>query len=162
MQSLLAGNENTRSRPWLAAQMPAFPHHALILSQSLAAEHGISPREYKGPLREPDLGSALLGERLTQKIDGLDCRQCHAMGGEVLKMENKAQGIGLSLIAPRLRREYYDRWMRDPLRIDPSSKMPRLTPDGQRTAATAILEGDASRQFEALWQYLHTIAADRD
>ena len=47
--------------------------------------------------------------------------------------------------------------MLDPLRVDPQSKMPRFSADRQHTAATSILEGDARRQFEAIWQYLQTV-----
>jgi hypothetical protein len=47
--------------------------------------------------------------------------------------------------------------MLDPLRIDPQSKMLRITADRQHTAATGILDGDARRQFDALWQYIHCL-----
>jgi hypothetical protein len=66
-------------------------------------------------------------------------------------------GINFSQVSRRIRKEYYDRWMRDPLRIDPQTKMPRYSADGRSTQVREILDGQAPRQFEALWQYLNTV-----
>jgi hypothetical protein len=35
--------------------------------------------------------------------------------------------------------------------------MPKLSADGKTTNATAILDGDARQQFEAIWQYIQTV-----
>jgi hypothetical protein len=155
IERFLAGDE-PHSRPWLAARMPAFGAYAKLLAEGLAAEHGLPPR---GPERNITLDSRRveLGRRLTLKEGGLDCRQCHGLGSEVLDVQNDAQGIGLAIAARRLRREFYDRWMRDPLRIDPLTKMPKFSPDGMQTPITAIYGGDADEQFDALWHYMHSV-----
>ena len=44
--------------------------------------------------------------------------------------------------------------MFDPLRIDPASRMPRYTDAQAKTGFLDVLDGDAHRQFEAMWQYL--------
>src|SRR6185436_12819055 len=97
------------------------------------------------------------GQKLTLKEGGFDCRLCHAMGGEVLDLQNKAQGVSFGYAADRLRYDYYLRWMRDPLRIDPMTKMPRFSPDGQHTAINTVFAGAAEKQFIAIWNYLHTL-----
>jgi hypothetical protein len=43
--------------------------------------------------------------------------------------------------------------MRAPLRLEPGTKMPQFFPDG-RSPLVEVLDGDAARQIEALWQYL--------
>src|SRR5262249_11849703 len=101
-----------------------------------------------------------IGKQLTTKERGFDCRQCHAQGPEVLKLDNRAQGVGFSYIAPRLRDEFYARWILDPLRIDPGTKMPRFSPDRATTPVKPFLEGDARRQFEAIWHYLESVAVE--
>jgi len=83
-------------------------------------------------------------------------------GSEELEMKNKAPGVGLSSIRDRLRREYYDRWMLDPLRIEPGTKMPKLSADGKTTKVQNILGGDARRQSDALWHYLHQLSEERN
>jgi type 1 glutamine amidotransferase/cytochrome c553 len=161
IERLLAGSE-PHSRPWLAGRMPSFGAYAKLLAEGLAAEHGLPSPKRTEPTMPVNSGPVVsrrveLGQRLTLKEGGFDCRQCHALGGEVLKVQNDAQGIGLSISARRLRREYYDRWMRDPLRIDPLTKMPKFSPDGVHTPITAILDGDADRQFDAIWHYMHSV-----
>jgi hypothetical protein len=50
--------------------------------------------------------------------------------------------------------------MRDPLRIDPLTKMPKFSPDGVHTPITHILGGDAHQQFDALWRYMQSLRND--
>ena len=53
----------------------------------------------------------------------------------------------------RLTHDYYMRWMRKPMRLQPGTKMPQFSEDGRSTLKD-ILEGDADRQFQALWEYM--------
>jgi hypothetical protein len=51
------------------------------------------------------------------------------------------------------------RWMLDPLRIDPQTKMPKFATDGKYTKVTDVYDGDARRQFDAIWHYLHAVSS---
>lgn len=98
-----------------------------------------------------------LGERLTAR-DALDCRQCHGVGPLEPRGDDRtkiAPGINFELIRKRVRPDFYSRFVLDPPRYDIGTKMPRLTADGRTTRVTGILDGDARRQFAALWQYIH-------
>ena len=154
-ERLLAGKLAYRSRPWLKARMPAFPAQAASIARGLAAEHGVSGD--RPPADDPKMIET--GRLLTLKGAGLDCRQCHGLENLTQRQETNAQGISFLHMAERLRYDYYQRWMLDPLRIDPQSKMLRISADRRHTAATSILEGDARRQFDALWQYIHALPA---
>jgi hypothetical protein len=35
--------------------------------------------------------------------------------------------------------------------------MPKLAPDGRSTKISAVYDGDARRQFEAIWSYLQSL-----
>ena len=150
----LAGRVADRPRPWLTIRMPSFPAAATALAEGLAAEHGVGPQDESVT---PDPALAEIGLALTQTNGGLDCRQCHGLERLTAKQPNDGQGISFLHVAQRIRHPYYRRWMLDPLRIEPGTKMPRLCPDGQHTAARKILDGNAERQFEALWNYLQTV-----
>jgi type 1 glutamine amidotransferase/mono/diheme cytochrome c family protein/glucose/arabinose dehydrogenase len=150
----LAGTLPYRSRNWLKARMPAFPAQAAWIARGLAAEHGVFSGD-RPPADDPKLIET--GRLLTLKGAGLDCRQCHGLENGTQRQETNAQGISFLHTAERLRYDYYRRWMLDPLRIDPQSKMLRITADRRHTAATSILDGDARRQFDALWQYIHCL-----
>jgi hypothetical protein len=50
--------------------------------------------------------------------------------------------------------------MFDPLRLDPHSKMPRFSPDRKTTSVGNVLDGNARKQFDALWHYLQALQDD--
>jgi type 1 glutamine amidotransferase/mono/diheme cytochrome c family protein len=157
MEQLFAGTLAYKPRPWLKARMPSFPARGAVIAAGLAAEHGLSQIPSGGP--KPLDGDIEIAKRLTGKDGGLDCRQCHAMGAEILKMENEAYGVSFGYIRHRLRYDHYQRWMINPQRFNPATKMPRYSPDRQSTVIKHIFEGDARRQFDSLWHYLDTTRA---
>jgi hypothetical protein len=56
-----------------------------------------------------------------------------------------------------LRKEYYHRYLWDPPRLLPGTMMPRFGNDEGKTGITTWFEGDARRQFEALYQFMRTV-----
>lgn len=158
---LLSGHLKERPRPWLKARMPAFPAYAKPLAFGLAVEHGVLyDVEQHGPPR-PDLVE--LGRRLTLKDGGLDCRQCHGIGQLKPQGDSRTQiapGINFAQSRERLQPEFYHRFVLDPPRYELATRMPKLSADGKTTKATAILNGDAKKQFEALWHYIQTVTPE--
>jgi sugar phosphate isomerase/epimerase/mono/diheme cytochrome c family protein len=156
---LLAGELPYRSRPWLKGRMPAYHAPAKQLADALAAEHGLeishAPRANSDP--QP---LAAVGDRLTRKDGGLDCRSCHAVGKDQPTGDERtkiAQGINFAHTRERLREDFYLRFVHDPPRHDVTTRMPKLSADGRTTNAAAILDGDARKQFEAIWQFIQTV-----
>jgi cytochrome c2 len=157
----IAGQLDYRARPWLKARMPAFPAYAEALSLGLEAEHGVPDTAplRSSPKRESKENLVEIGRQLTLK-ENLDCRQCHAigdlepMGDEKTKL---APGINFAHIRERLTHDYYLRFTLDPPRWDVSNRMPKLAADGRTTKVTTFYDGDAEKQFEAIWHYLQTV-----
>jgi mono/diheme cytochrome c family protein len=156
-EKLFAGQLASRSRPWLATRMPSFPTRARTLAQGLAAQHGFAPA--RQPPFEVDAKKAEIGYRLTLKDGGFDCVQCHGIGGQPPTATFDARGVNFAVSAERLRREYYDRWMLNPQRFDPTTKMPRFSADGIKTSLEHVHDGDAAKQFDALWHYVRSLHA---
>ncbi|QDU49926.1 ThuA domain-containing protein [Gimesia panareensis] len=160
--SFIAGELKWRPRPWLKSRMPHFPAHAQLLASGLRAEHGLPPQT------PPDSSIAQNSKTSTQRQLGrqlinkqaLDCRQCHGIGDQYPSGDDKtriAPGINFVHIRERLTPEYYHRFVLDPPRFDISTKMPKLSADGQTTKISTILNGDADRQFQAIWQYIQSL-----
>lgn len=154
---LLHGKLAYTTRPWLKARMPSFPSNQI--AQGLAAEHGI---QFDAPPTSPPHRPAEseIGKQLTLKGKGLDCRQCHGVGQELPSGDKStliSVGINFSHIPERLNAEFYPRLMLNPPRYDPNSRMPVFAVDGKSTAAKGILNGDAERQFQMIWEYLRTL-----
>jgi mono/diheme cytochrome c family protein len=140
-----------RGEPWMEARMPAFPSRARGLAQGLAAQHGYGPRSAPEP--PVDMGLAQLGQKLVGKEGGFSCISCHGVGPLPALEVFESEGINLAYSGARLLPQYYRRWLRNPLAIDPQTKMPSYFEDG-KSPLTDVLEGDAEKQITALWQYL--------
>jgi hypothetical protein len=57
------------------------------------------------------------------------------------------------MVAGRLRRDWFDRFLEDPARSHPATPMPSIFPHGQPATLRSVLDGDAGKQKEALWSY---------
>lgn len=152
---LLSGNVPERARPWLKVKMPGFGARADGLARGLALEHGLLPGPAPAPKLDPDL--AILGERLVS-TEFFGCVACHATGSTPAAAPFGAPGINFALVPGRLRDEYYHRWLDNPPRIDPLTKMPRFTGEPGRSLQTGILDGDAHAQWDAILAYLNQLA----
>jgi hypothetical protein len=119
--------------------MPAFAHHAATIAEGLAAEHGIAPY-VANEVAPPDASLVEIGRLLTLET-ALDCRQCHGVGPIAPRGDERtlsAPGINFVDSRSRVTREFFLRLLRDPIRVDPATKMPKLAEAG-RTRITAHL-----------------------
>ncbi len=159
-EALLSGTLRTKSRPWVAARMPAWPRYAHVLSHGLAAEHAVAIEDPEPFVVDAEL--ARIGEQLTLPT-GLDCRQCHAIGEIQPRGDKETQlslGINFSIIRDRLRHEAYHRFMLDPPRYDINTKMIKLSEDGQTTKLKKVFDADAHQQFDAVWHYIQSLSPE--
>src|SRR5262249_39669663 len=108
---------------------------------------------------KPDAKLAAFGEKLIPQQGGFKCNDCHAVGDQKAIQPFEAPGINLRDAAIRLRYSYYQRWMLAPDRVDVNMRMPAFPTDGKTAQSGAVFEGDARRQFDALWHYIQTLPA---
>jgi mono/diheme cytochrome c family protein len=151
LQALFAG-QHPKLRPWQEARMPAFASRAANLALGLAARQGAPT---KTPAPEPNPELAVLGAKLAG-TEGYACVACHDHGDKKALQVFEGQGPNLQLAAQRLRYDYFQRWMHWPQRIAPATIMPRYTKDRDH-AINPALDGDAEKQFEAIWQWARTL-----
>ena len=154
-EKLFLGKIPYRPRPHFKIRMPAFPSRGKLLAEGLSAEHGFGPEENIKPKFDADL--AAVGDKVAAMHTGLACHRCHAIGDKQATAPFEARSTNLSYATERLRYDFYRRWMRDPLRIDPETKMIKFAQDGQKTGLTDIYDGEAHKQFDAIWHYLHVL-----
>jgi len=158
-EALLASLEtpNPPRRPWLHVRMPRFnltkDQMARIVTEFIATDR-IPPRPelelaaFDASLATPALDAA--GPRLVT-ADGFGCTSCHAIGNwEPQKVALNAHGTALSNIGNRVRREWFDRWVRNPARIVPQMEMPSV-----QQPVRGVLEGKLDEQLAAVWRVLN-------
>ncbi len=157
MQKFIGGQVPYKPRYYLHARMPDFgAAWAELLTQGLTQEHGCPPNypAYPPPQKDlADIGQSLVGKIPNQSFG---CVQCHAVGSQAPLAPFEAPAINFMHVTERLREDYYYRWIHDPLRVDPETKMPRFDDADGKTGLTTIFDGDSHRQYEAIWNYLLT------
>lgn len=152
---LLTGKLGYRVREHFRVQMPGFPTRGAAIAEGLAAMHGFAGNENTETIA--DERSIELGKQVAAMETGLSCNRCHAIADKKPNAAFDAQSTNLIYAAKRLRKEYYLRWMANPLRVDKQTKMPRFSEDGKTTSLKSVLDGNAEKQFDALWHYLNSI-----
>lgn len=153
IEKMLAGTADPRPRPWLGMRMPAFRSRALPLAEGMARIHGYEP---KGPTKlEVDPALAEIGKGLIGSEAGFGCTTCHGVGDQKATAAFEVEGINFALTPDRMREGFYHRWMDNPQSVTPGSKMPRYS-ENNKSQRGDVLGGDAQKQFEAIWHYLHS------
>jgi hypothetical protein len=155
----------TGLRPeWYSYRMPGFGKHAEEIVVGLAEGDGdicdasrqhaepqtSQPRFSETSLTDPNLiaqGPELVG------FAGYSCTSCHVWNGKTLsEVEPGTVGPELTTVTARIRRDWFNRFLDDPWRIYPGSRMPAipkevpLVPAGKRAT-------DPHRQKQILWAY---------
>lgn len=136
-------------------RMPAFGAEADALVQALAEADGELPTDADPPeavSADPTLGT-LHGSRLAG-FQGYGCVSCHVWDGKQLAATDPGVvGPDLTRTDGRVRRDWFDRFLENPLRYYPNTPMPSVFQHGKPATLTAVLDGDAAKQKDALWAY---------
>jgi mono/diheme cytochrome c family protein len=151
-ERLLKGELDHRLRPWLRARMPAFKARATLMARGLPLDHGFPPAAVAPEPRKPELAD--IGKRLSGKEGGFACISCHGAGAMKPVGVFEAPGVNLQYVDERLTRHFYDRWMYNPLRLHKDTKMPAFADNAGKTSLKEVLDGDARRQFDAIYHYI--------
>ena len=150
--AFIAGEVTYKPRPWLEARMPGFPTRGAALAQGLAMQHGFPSQT---PAEPPvDTEAATIGQKLVTADGGFSCISCHAVGEMGATQLFEAPGINFAQSGERLLKDYFQRWVRNPIQIDPTTKMPVYFDEEGRSPLTEFYEGDGGKQIDALWEYI--------
>jgi len=155
---LLTGVGDKLKRPWLtrvleegASMRPLFhtrmPRYGKTNLAGLAdALIEADRRPSRPPVVPDDLDAQrTAGRRLLGAVNGFNCIACHHFnGGEGATM----QMVDLTDVTDRIHEDWFQRWIRDPGRYRPGTRMPSYLPHQD------VLDGDLDRQFAAIWTYL--------
>ncbi len=130
-------SSGSRALDWQELRMPSYGGaHAGWLAGALAKASGVDPFESDSEAQpgDPSHGLDMLGVDGAQ--GGMGCVGCHGWGEFPALGEN---GPNLSDVAQRLRRPWFDRWMRDPPRILAGTSMPSYFGGGQTPETTGAI-----------------------
>ncbi len=72
---------------------------------------------------------------------------CHNIGKVAAVGVFEAPGINFMHVKERIRPDYFDRWVRSPIRVEPETKMPTYF-NGDASVLPTILDGKAEPQIQ--------------
>lgn len=151
MAKFIAGDVKYKPRHWLAHRMPAFPKYAADFAIGLAMTHGYPPQTPPEPPLDGEL--AKVGQKLIGVDGGFSCISCHSVGSAKAAQVFESEGINFAYTVERIQTAYYDRWVRNPLRIEPQTKMPVYFQEDGSSPLPDVLGGDTAKQLDAFWQF---------
>src|SRR5262249_58985346 len=89
-------------------------------------------------------GGALSGR------EAFGCISCHDIAGIP---NTGTRGPDLALMTQRVRYDWYRRWLEQPQRMQPGTRMPTVFNEG-KSLVSQVLGGNPHAQAEAMWAYL--------
>ena len=137
-----------RQREYLNASMPQFGEanvgHLAQLFEKVDELESIGVPQVANMKESKDAGYQMIG------TNGLGCIACHEFNGQKF---GEMAALDISHVTERLKKNWFNLYMRQPSRFHPTVIMPSYWPGGQSTRPN-ILGGDTGQQIEALWSYL--------
>ena len=142
-------------RPWFSVRMPTFSFSDPEANLLVGFFNGLSkveiPYAYFDDRKVPK--EHLAAARILFSKDFFNCLSCHQQGDK--KPEGPPEGWApdLNLARSRLNPNWIIRWLQDPQKVQPGTKMPSFFPGGPDN----ILGGKDEKQIEALRDYIVTL-----
>ncbi len=140
--------EGSGVRPYLNTRMPRFGASNVghLTDIFVMLDHQAQPIApvTDAPDVQREVGRKLIG------TDGLSCVACHRFNRQPA---HSMQVVDLAYLTEHLNEDWLRRFLRDPNKFQPGTRMPALWPNGQ-SLFPALLDGDTDRQHAAIWTYL--------
>ena len=142
-------SEGDKSRPYMKTYMPKFgaenvQHLAPIFAALDSHTEASITQLTESPQQVVTLGRKMVGSK------GLACVSCHTYD----KFKSSGiQAIGLDTMTSRIREDWFHRYLPNPQKYRPGTRMPTGYPNGKSTVEN-IYDGDQGKQLSAMWAFL--------
>ncbi len=147
--------EGANDRPYVNTRMPRFGDAlADRLAPLLAAADRTEQSVAEQTVADIQFAEAdhrvIADARMLIGDKALSCIKCHRFGSYAA---TGLQSMDMTTMTRRLRREWFHRYLTDPQKYRPGTRMPAAWPGG-KAIFKDVLNGDATTQIEAIWKYL--------
>ena len=141
-------------RPWLDVRMPSFgledPHLNDVIDYFAAVSEAVGP--FRTHVLERQAAVLDPGEEL---FEILQCQACHVLDEIPADRPTDNLAPDLRMAHERLQPDWVLDWLREPLEIQPGTRMPQYWPELPGSPFEQ-LNNDGVRQIEAVRDYLYT------
>lgn len=147
LRQVLANGAN--DRPYMLTRMPKFGEQQVgHLTESFVSldrrEESQLAQFDEAEHRIKATGRELVGDQ------ALACIKCHTFGPH---RATGIQAISLTEMHKRVREDWFLRYLYEPAKYRPGTRMPTGFPDGQAVVRN-VYDGDPNQQISAIWTYL--------
>ena len=155
----------TTIRPWLEVRMPTFQFTDVeadaLVHHFAARDQRIFP--FQTLPSAPPKGLELTAAVKMFGPDYFNCWNCHQQGARKPPGPPEGWAPDLTLASRRLNADWIERWLANPQKLMPGTKMPTFyDPDDPKGSAPPdVLAGDPDRQIRALSEYVFTLGLRR-
>lgn len=141
--------DGRRARPWMSLKMPVFDRQVVAsLPDTLIRSDGQTAEEtVLAPVSVSDEEMQAAREMVGRNV--FNCVSCHDVLGH---QGTGTRGPDLAGVTARVRKDWFRRWLLDPQRLSPGTRMPSIFANG-RSMAPQFLNGEPDKQIDALWAY---------
>ena len=155
LSEAVSGEQKKVRMPWLRVRMPRFQHtkddkQALLdylVAHDRVPEDGPRQPGFMVDSSDQDRAQLLIAGQTITGAKGFSCISCHVLGKyEPRNVALGTRGSDLLMLGDRMRKEYFLRWVHNPLRIVPGMEMPAL-----KKSVPKVLGGNIDRQLDAIW-----------
>ncbi|MEW4488046.1 family 16 glycoside hydrolase [Thalassoglobus sp. JC818] len=142
-------DEGSNERPYMLTRMPRFgaANAAHLQEHFINADQQNSNNEVEFDIPEHRVKSS--GRQLVGD-GGLACIKCHTFGNH---QATGIQAIDLTRMTDRIRKDWFLRYLFDPAKYRPGTRMPTGFPEG-KAVVTDVFDGSPDQQITAIWEYL--------
>jgi mono/diheme cytochrome c family protein len=151
-------------RPGIQQRMPDFrlsDEEALAITEYLMTlkDPKASPLPEELKLNGPPTKESLEAGALLAGPEYLACFKCHPQGDKKPEGRPEEWAPDLSLARQRLNPDWVVRWLLDPQKIQPGTKMPTYFPE-EKSGPENILGGNRWKQIAALRDYIFSLGSE--
>ncbi len=142
-------NNGANDRPYMLTRMPKFGGNNVghLTQAFIKLDQKIETQLAK--FDEPEHRVKATGRELVGS-ENLACIKCHTFGNH---KASGIQAIALTSMTKRIREDWFLRYLFEPAKYRPGTRMPTGYPDGKAVVQT-IYHGDPNQQLSAIWLYL--------
>jgi cytochrome c553 len=142
-------DKGAENRPYMLTRMPRFGRGNVGHLAAAFAAQDRRTDSHLATFHEPIHRVKSTGRQLVGN-GGLACIKCHTFGD---KRATGIQAVSLTGMTSRIREDWFLRYLFDPARYRPGTRMPTGFPGG-KAVVKDVYGGDANKQISAIWIYL--------
>ncbi len=144
-------DQGAHDRPYMQTRMPRFGAGNVpgLIEALVAADKGKVEPVTKVTFSEP-INRVKAEARKMCGGNSLGCIKCHTFAGH---QAEGVQGIDMLLMPRRLQHDWFYRYLLDPQKLRPGTRMPTAWTNGM-TVLPDVLGGSTAKQIDSIWIYL--------